>query len=126
MTTAWKRSRSRSSRPSSQRATRGVLLRTTGLSGIRQISLELVRLFSKGRQPVLAEQEHEDHPRHSRQLGRETGAQLSGLVQLQGEKQASLRLELVGFFLQGPEDLGRIGTLEAVHGCRTVVVTLRV
>jgi hypothetical protein len=50
-----KRSRRRSSRPIAHSATSGVLLRTTGPSGIVQVAFELVGLFAERRETVLAQ-----------------------------------------------------------------------
>ena len=84
-------------------------MRTTGLLGIFQVPLKLVRLFAEGGQTVLPEEEKERHPGYAGQLGGETGRQFAGFIQLEGEKQTGLGLEFVWLFLQGPKDLWRIG-----------------
>src|SRR5262245_47956603 len=109
MRTSPKRSRRRSSRPIAHNATRGVLLRTTGPSGMFQVALELIGLFAKGGEAVLAEQEKEGHARDSCQLGSQTGGQLTGLVELQGKEEARLGFELLRVLLQCPEDFRWIG-----------------
>jgi len=65
---------------------------------MRQVPLELIGTFSEGRKSVLAEQEKKGDAWNSGQLGRQAGAQLAGLVELQGQEKTSFRLEL-GWFL---------------------------
>ena len=79
-------------------------MRTTGPLGIFQVPLKLLRLLTERGQTVLPEKEEERHPGHPGQLGGKTGRQLTRLIELQGEEQTGLGLELVGILLQGPQD----------------------
>jgi len=81
-----------------------------------QVALELIGFFAKRGEAVLAQQEKEGYARNSRQLGGQTGGQLTGLVELQSQEKARFSLELLRVLLQGPEDFRRIGDGRVGHG----------
>jgi len=62
-----------------------------------------------------AQQKEEGLSRNSRQLGGETGAELSSFVKFQCQEQASFFLELLRLLLKCPENLRRIRDFEAFH-----------
>ena len=73
---------------------------------------------------MLSQEEEERHTRDPCQFGCQAGAQLTGFVELQSEKETGFGLELPRFLLKGPQNFRRIGDL-VIHsmGERTYITS---
>jgi hypothetical protein len=85
------------------------------LSSILQVPRNVFGLLSKWGEAMLAQQEQKRHARDSRQAGRETGAELARLVELQSQEKPSFRFKLGRLLLESPQNFGRIGDVQSVH-----------